>query len=87
MARTASTENPRPTKPPGKNRGINRKEHPMKKMNRREFLTLTGAAVVALSLAGCGRRVLPHPQCHRQGSQGAGGHQQVSWSTARAYAG
>ncbi len=26
----------------------------MKKMNRREFLTLTGAAVVALSLAGCG---------------------------------
>ena len=24
----------------------------MKKMNRREFLTLTGAAVVALSLAG-----------------------------------
>ena len=25
----------------------------MKKMNRREFLTLTGAAVVALSLAGC----------------------------------
>ena len=27
----------------------------MKKMNRREFLTLTGAAVVALSLAGCRR--------------------------------
>ena len=26
----------------------------MKKMNRRAFLTLTGAAVVALSLAGCG---------------------------------
>ena len=26
----------------------------MKEMNRREFLTLTGAAVVALSLAGCG---------------------------------
>ena len=26
----------------------------MKKMNRREFLTLTGAAVVALSLVGCG---------------------------------
>ena len=26
----------------------------MKKMNRREFLTLTGSAVVALSLAGCG---------------------------------
>ena len=25
----------------------------MKKMNRREFLALTGAAVVALSLAGC----------------------------------
>ena len=26
----------------------------MKKMNRREFLTLSGAAIVALSLAGCG---------------------------------
>ena len=26
----------------------------MKEMTRREFLTLTGAAVVALSLAGCG---------------------------------
>lgn len=26
----------------------------MKEMNRRKFLTLTGAAVVALSLAGCG---------------------------------
>ena len=26
----------------------------MKEMNRREFLTLTGAAVVALSLAGSG---------------------------------
>ena len=26
----------------------------MKEMNRREFLTLTGAAVVTLSLAGCG---------------------------------
>ena len=26
----------------------------MKEMNRREFLTLSGAAVVALSLEGCG---------------------------------
>lgn len=26
----------------------------MKELNRREFLTLSGAAVVALSLAGCG---------------------------------
>lgn len=26
----------------------------MKEMNRRAFLTLSGAAVVALSLAGCG---------------------------------
>lgn len=26
----------------------------MKKLNRREFLTLSGAAIVALSLAGCG---------------------------------
>ena len=32
----------------------------MKKMNRREFLTLTGAAVVALSLAGS----------HQQGLEG-----------------
>ena len=31
----------------------------MKKMNRREFLTLTGAAVVALSLAGCGAPSAP----------------------------
>ena len=31
----------------------------MKKMNRREFLTLTGAAVVALSLAGCGGTYAP----------------------------
>ena len=31
----------------------------MKEMNRREFLTLTGAAVVALSLAGCGGPSVP----------------------------
>ena len=31
----------------------------MKEMNRREFLTLTGAAVVALSLAGCGEPSTP----------------------------
>ena len=31
----------------------------MKKMNRREFLALTGAAVVALSLAGCGAPSAP----------------------------
>ena len=31
----------------------------MKEMNRREFLTLTGAAVVALSLAGCGGTYAP----------------------------
>ena len=31
----------------------------MKEMNRREFLTLTGAAVVALSLAGCGGPAAP----------------------------
>ena len=31
----------------------------MKEMNRREFLTLTGAAVVALSLAGCGTPSAP----------------------------
>ena len=34
----------------------------MKEMNRREFLTLTGAAVVALSLAGCGEP--PHLPQH-----------------------
>ena len=35
----------------------------MKELNRREFLTLTGAAVVALSLAGCGGPSTPpaHP--------------------------
>ena len=33
----------------------------MKEMNRREFLTLTGAAVVALSLAGCGVPSAPTP--------------------------
>lgn len=31
----------------------------MKKMNRREFLTLSGAAIVALSLAGCGAPSAP----------------------------
>ena len=31
----------------------------MKEMNRREFLTLTGAVVVALSLAGCGAPSAP----------------------------
>ena len=31
----------------------------MKELNRREFLTLTGAAVVALSLAGCGGTYAP----------------------------
>ena len=31
----------------------------MKEMNRREYLTLTGAAVVALSLAGCGAPSAP----------------------------
>ena len=31
----------------------------MKELNRREFLTLTGAAVVALSLAGCGAPSAP----------------------------
>lgn len=31
----------------------------MKEMNRREFLTLSGAAVVALSLAGCGGPSVP----------------------------
>ena len=31
----------------------------MKEMNRREFLALTGAAVVALSLAGCGGAAAP----------------------------
>ena len=31
----------------------------MKEMNRREFLTLTGAAIVAFSLAGCGAPSAP----------------------------
>ena len=55
MEQTASAENtPKPESPLKKQRGTNRKEHPMKELNRREFLTLSGAAVVALSLAGCG---------------------------------
>ena len=33
----------------------------MKELNRRTFLTLTGAAVVALSLAGCGPSAPPAP--------------------------
>ena len=44
---------PKP-EPPKKQRGQTERSTPMKEMNRREFLTLTGAAVVALSLAGCG---------------------------------
>ena len=55
MEQTASAENtPKPESPLKKQRGTNRKEHPMKELNRREFLTLSGAAIVALSLAGCG---------------------------------
>ena len=44
---------PKP-EPPKKQRGPTERSTPMKEMNRREFLTLSGAAVVALSLAGCG---------------------------------
>ena len=49
----------------------------MKKMNRREFLTLTGAAVVALSLAGCGGSP-PHLRSthYVQRSRVGGSHQQ-----------
>ena len=47
----------------------------MKEMNRREFLTLTGAAVVALSLAGCGTPLRTSRSTHRQGSQSAGSTQ------------
>ena len=43
----------------------------MKKMNRREFLTLTGASVALLALAACGGA--PSTPV---GSQGAGSHQQ-----------
>ena len=53
MERTASAENTQ-TSPPKKQGGQRERSTPMKEMNRREFLTLTGAAVVALSLAGCG---------------------------------
>ena len=48
----------------------------MKEMNRREFLTLTGAAVVALSLAGCGEPPRTSRSTHRQGSRAGGSHQQ-----------
>ena len=44
---------PKPA-PPKKQRGQPERSTPLKEMNRREVLTLTGAAVVALSLAGCG---------------------------------
>ena len=44
---------PKP-EPPKKQGGQTERSTPMKEMNRREFLTLSGAAVVALSLAGCG---------------------------------
>ena len=44
---------PKP-EPLKKQRGQTERSTPMKELNRREFLTLTGAAVVALSLAGCG---------------------------------
>ena len=53
MERTASAENTQ-TSAPKKQRGQTERSTPMKEMNRREFLTLSGAAVVALSLAGCG---------------------------------
>lgn len=53
MERTASAENTQ-TSPPKKQGGQTERSTPMKEMNRREFLTLSGAAVVALSLAGCG---------------------------------
>ena len=39
----------------------------MKKMNRREFLTLTGASVALLALAACGS-TLHARSAHRQGS-------------------
>lgn len=55
MERTASTENPTPHKAPRKKQGgTNRKEHPMKELNRRAFLTLTGAALAMMALTACG---------------------------------
>jgi len=48
----------------------------MKKMNRREFLTLTGAAVVALSLAGCGPRPPPPRAPPQKEGRAGGSHQQ-----------
>ena len=39
----------------------------MKEMNRREFLTLSGAAVVALSLAGCGGALRTSRTSHTSG--------------------
>ena len=52
----------------------------MKELNRRAFLTLTGAALAMMALTACGAD-------ERQGSQSIGSNQQVSWRTARAYAG
>ena len=54
MERTASTENHHPTKPPGKTGGPTERSTPMKELNRRAFLTLTGAALAMMALAACG---------------------------------
>ena len=48
----------------------------MKEMNRREFLTLTGAAVVALSLAGCGGAPSAPAVPTGKEAKAAGSHQQ-----------
>ena len=42
----------------------------MKELNRREFLTLSGAAVVALSLAGCGAPSAPPAPAAPTGKEG-----------------
>jgi len=53
MRQSASAEYPPTQNPPKENRGEGQKgASPMKELNRRAFLTLSGAAVVALSLAG-----------------------------------
>ena len=57
MERTASTENPTPHKAPRKKQGgggPTERSIPMKELNRRAFLTLTGAALAMMALAACG---------------------------------
>lgn len=54
----------------------------MKKMNRREFLTLTGASVALLALAACGGAPsTPVAPAGSKEAQGTGSHQKIPRSS------